>query len=482
MPMYNRIHLGPPIGEFRMPPDYHSSVRRVLIEILLINLLATAMKFVVGAISGSIAVLADAFNSLIDSSSNVIGLLGIRAASSPPDADHPYGRRRYETLATLGIGALLLLAGWEVFQNVVDRILTGSAPDVQPISLALLAATVPINLFIVWYEGRRGRELHSDVLLADTTQTRMGLWATLAAFAGLIGVRMGLPWLDFVAALGITVVIGREALRILRTTSEELTDAAAIDANRVEQVAQQVAGVRDATGVRSRGRDDDIHLDLHIKVDPAMSTVQAHAIASEVERRLTSDLLGVVDAVVHVEPGHKPAPSQWEAIVVEVRAIADGLGLGVHNVHMHPGANGYAVDVDVEVDAALSLETSHRQVTEFERRVREQVPGVIDISTHIEPMRAVDTAVIADDAEARRLKASIAEMGDRIGGRGATHRITLRRLGGRYDVSLHIISAGSTPIVEAHLLAEEVERQLRQMIDGLDHVTVHVEPPDSPDD
>jgi divalent metal cation (Fe/Co/Zn/Cd) transporter len=80
------------------------------------------------------------------------------------------------------------------------------------------------------------------------------------------------------------------------------------------------------------------------------------------------------------------------------------------------------------------------------------------------------------------LKASIAEMGDRIGGQGATHRITLRRLGGRYDVSLHIISAGSTPIVEAHLLAEEVERQLRQMIDGLDHVTVHVEPPDSPDD
>jgi len=91
------------------------------------------------------------------------------------DADHPYGHRRYETLATLGIGALLLLAGWEVIRNVFNRIVEGGAPEVQPLSLALLALTVPVNLFIVWYEGRRGRDLRSDLLLADATQTRVNL-------------------------------------------------------------------------------------------------------------------------------------------------------------------------------------------------------------------------------------------------------------------------------------------------------------------
>ncbi len=461
---------------------YHSAVRRVLIRVLLINALVTAAKFTAGALSGSIAVLADAFNSLIDSAANVIGLIGIRAASDPPDADHPYGHRRYETLAALGIGALLLLAGWEVIRNVFDRIVKGGAPQAQSLSLALLALTLPFNLLIVWYEGRRGRELRSDVLLADAAQTRVNLWTTVLAFAGLIGGSIGLPWLDIVLALGITVVIGREAWRILRATSGVLSDSAAIDPARVEQVAQQVPGVRFATHVRSRGRGDDIHLDLHVKVDAAMSTAQAHAIASEVERRLTSDLPGVVDAVVHIEPGQLPAPTRPEAIAVQVRAIADGLGLGVHNLHLHAGPNGYTLDVDVEVDASLSLDISHRRVTEFEQRVRAALPDVIEIATHIEPAYASAEEGIAQDVDAERVREQIVEVGDRVCGQGTTHHVTVRRLDGRYDVSLHIVASGKSSIVEAHRLAEEVERQLREAIDGLDQVTVHVEPPEGRDD
>src|SRR5512136_3237773 len=94
------------------PQHYQRSVKRVLIGIMVINLIVTAIKFIVGALTGSIAVLADAFNALVDSSSNVIGLFGLRAASEPPDPDHPYGHRKYETIATLGIGGLMLLGGW----------------------------------------------------------------------------------------------------------------------------------------------------------------------------------------------------------------------------------------------------------------------------------------------------------------------------------------------------------------------------------
>lgn len=462
--------------------DYHASVRRVLIQILAINAIVAATKFVVGALSGSIAVLADAFNSLIDAASNVIGLIAIRAASDPPDTDHPYGHRRYETLATLGIGALLLLAGWEVLRGIFDRLMRGGAPALQPISLLLLILTVPVNLFIVRYEGRRGRALRSDVLLADATQTRVNLWTTGLAFGGLLGGSLGLPWLDMVLALGITAVIGREAWRILRATSLELSDSAAIDPARVERVARTVPGVRFATRVRSRGRDDDIHLDLHVKVDAAMSTAQAHAIASEVERRLTTDLPGVVDAVVHIEPGLRPASTRGETITVQVRAIADGLGLGVHNLHMHRFEDDYTLDVDVEVDASLSLEISHRQVSEFERRVRAVLPDVAEIATHIEPVHAAGAEELIDDEEAQRLRAQVVAVGDRLCGAGATHHVTLRRFDGRYDVSLHVVWAGDSPIVEAHLVAEELERRLRQAIADLAQVTVHVEPPEARDD
>jgi cation diffusion facilitator family transporter len=463
-------------------PERHAAIQSVLIRVLAINALVALAKFVVGAMSGSIAVLADAFSSLIDSTSNVIGLAGNRIASHPPDADHPYGHRRYETLATLGIGALLMLAGWEVLQDVFDRIVNGGAPVAQPLSLLLLALTIPVNLFVVRYETRRGRELDSDVLLADAAQTRVGLLTTSVAFGGLLGGAVGLPWLDVVFALGITVIIAREAWRIVRSTSLVLSDRAAIDPGPVERIARSVPGVRTATRVRSRGRADDIHLDLHVKVDAAMSTAHAHAIASEVERRLIRDLPGVVDAVVHIEPGVLPAATRWEAIAVQVRALADGLGLGAHNLHVHPGERGYTLDVDVEVDASLSLEHSHRIVTEFERRVRAALPDVVEIATHIEPMPAVGAEDMPRDTDAERVRTQIIAIGDRICGPGTTHHIALRRLNGLYDVSLHIVAAGQASIVEAHLLAEEVERQLREEIHSLDEVTVHVEPPEGRDD
>src|SRR5512135_3933713 len=120
------------------PQHYQRSVKRVLIGIMVINLIVTGIKFVVGALTGSIAVLADAFNALVDASSNVIGLLGMRAASDPPDPDHPYGHRKYETIATLGIGGLMLLAGWEVLQDIFERLTGGTTPTVTSVALVLI--------------------------------------------------------------------------------------------------------------------------------------------------------------------------------------------------------------------------------------------------------------------------------------------------------------------------------------------------------
>lgn len=459
---------------------YQRSVRRLLIGFLLLNLIVTAVKFVAGALTGSIAVIADAFNALVDSSSNIIGLLGLRAAAEPPDAAHPYGRRKYETIATLGIGGLMLLAGWEVLQDVFDRLSGGQPPEVTPVSLALLLATLPLNIFTVWYEGKRGRQLGSDILIADATSTRVNIFVSLSALIGLLGASIGLPWLDIVVALGIVAYVFRSAYRIIRDTAGVLTDSAAIDPRLVEDIARSVPGVWFATRVRSRGREDDVHLDLHIKVDPAMATEQAHAIASEVERRLRHRLTGVVDAVVHIEPGEAAPLSEWDAIAVRLRALADGLGLGVHNLHIDVLDGRYLVDVDVEVNSTLSLTQSHALVTEFEARARSDLPDLTDIVTHLEPALPGDHSLLMIGPEADHLSDRIVAIADRVAQRPAAHHLILRHSHrpGRLDVSLHCTAPGESPLIEAHLLAEKVERQLRAEIPELDHVTIHVEPPE----
>lgn len=462
---------------------YQRSVSRVLVGIMLLNLIVTAIKFVVSGLTGSIAVLADAFNALVDASSNVIGLLGLRAASEPPDVDHPYGHRKYETIATLAIAGLMLLAGWEVLLSVIRRVGGGRPPTVTPNALILILITLPLNTFIVWYEERRGRALGSDILMADATTTRINTFVSLAALAGLIGSPVGLPWLDIVAALGIVAYVLRSSYRILRATTEVLTDGAVVDPRAVEDIARAVPGVWYATQVRSRGREDDVHLDLRIKVDPAMATEQAHAIATEVERRLRERVQGLVDAVVNVEPGGSGPLSEWDAIAVRLRAMADGLGLGVHNIHIDVVDGRYLVDVDVEVNSALSLADSHALVSELERRARLELSDVSDIVTHIEPSLPGDFPARLIGPEADGLREQIAAIADRVGGAGAGHHVILRRshAPGRIDASLHCHAPGDAPLIEAHLLAEHVERELRAALPQLDHITIHVEPTGSVD-
>lgn len=465
------------------PRYYQRSVKRVLIGIMVINLIVTAIKFIVGALTGSIAVLADAFNALVDASSNVIGLFGIFAASDPPDPDHPYGHRKYETVATLGIAALMLLAGWEILQDVFNRVSGGSHPVVTPESLLLILITLPLNIFVVNYEGRRGRELKSDILLADATGTRINIFVSLSAIIGLLGAAIGLSWLDVVVAIGIVAYVSRAALKIIRETSDVLTDSAVIDPHVVEDIARSVPGVWFASKVRSRGRGDDMHLDLRIKVDPAMATEQAHAISDEVEHRLQEKISGLVDAVVQIEPGEQTPLSEWDAITVRLRAIADGLGLGVHNLHIDVIPAGYLVDVDVEVDSNLSLEKSHALVSQLEARARTELPQVTEIVTHIEPMQPGDVADAITGTEASALRAAILRIGDRVGGVGSCHHVILRHspMPARVDMSLHCVLPGESPVIEAHLVAEQIERALRSELPQLDHITIHVEPPEARD-
>ncbi len=279
-----------------------SPVTRILWLVLGLNLPVTAVKLAIGFSTGALAVVADGFHSLVDSSSNLVGLAGVWAAARPVDANHPYGHRRFETMATLSIGVLLLAAAWEILRAIVERLTGGPPPEITPTTLLVVALTLPVNLAIVAFETRAGRRLNSQILLADATHTRTDVYVTLGVLASLLGALLGLAWLDMVVAAVVVGVIVRAAWHILRAAALVLTDSAAADPEAVARIALDVPGVRYVHRVRSRGATDDVHLDLHVKVNPAITTTQAHSIASEVERRILTELPRLRRVVVHVEP------------------------------------------------------------------------------------------------------------------------------------------------------------------------------------
>lgn len=162
--------------------------------------------------------------------------------------------------------------------------------------------SIAVQLTVAFYEYRAGKRLKSEVLVADAMHTRSDIYISLLVIAGLVTVRLGMPIVDPILALIIAGLIAKIGLDIARPSSRVLLDRAILDINGVERIALEVDGVRSCHRIRSRGQEDDIHLDLHVQVDPWISVEMGHEIAHQVQRRLQEELEGVRDVVVHIEP------------------------------------------------------------------------------------------------------------------------------------------------------------------------------------
>ena len=467
-----------------MTPSHRAgAVRRVLWIVLVCNLAMTAVKLAVGFSSASLAVIADGFDSLVDSSANIVALIGVWVAARPADDNHPYGHQRYESIATLSIGASLLVAAFEIFRSVVQRLQGVSPPpNITPPIIIVAGITWVVRLGVAVYEARGGRRLNSSLLRADALHTRTDLLVTPLVVVSLLADRWGLPWLDSVVAAAVALLLVRAAFKILWTTSRELSDVAVADPAAVQDAALAVPGVAEVSSVRSRGGSEAKYIDLHIKVNPAMDADQAHSVASEVERRIAEALPGVIDTIVHVEPEWAGAPaSVWEELALKLRAVADGLGLGMHDLHAHAERDGsFSVEIHLEMAAGLTLGEAHTVADSFEARARAAVPLLHSLVTHLEPL---PTSLPDEDSRLSpqrlaELKTRLTQLTDDLAGPGACHNVVLHSIGGHLTATLHVTQPASLPLTGAHALAEAIERRLHANESNLDRVVVHVEPPE----
>src|SRR5207249_2528011 len=206
--------------------------------------------------SGAISILSDGFHSLTDAASNVAGLVGVRAARQPPDQDHPYGHRKYETVAAAAVTVFLLLLVIEVIRNAFNTLTGRAEPHViTTASFVVMLVTVAVNLAVVAYESRAAERLRSEVLLADAMQTRGDVWSSLTVIGALVGARLGLPILDPLAALVVAGFIGHAGYQIAKATTNILSDRIVMADADLEHVVMSVPGVLGCHHIRTRGSE-----------------------------------------------------------------------------------------------------------------------------------------------------------------------------------------------------------------------------------
>src|SRR5215211_6287556 len=284
-----------------------TQIRQILSVVAVSLKTIAAAKIGYGFFSGSVAMSADGFNSLLDGFANVVGIIGIVVAARPPDQEHHFGHERYETLASMAIGALMAVGVLEIVQSAIGRWQTGETPQVTALSFGVMLGTMAVNSGVTIWERRAARRLRSDLLEADARHTGSDVLVSAAVILGLIGEQNGLRGADAAVSLVVAAMVGWAAWEILREASLVLTDAATgVEPKALLAAIVMAPGAITAHNLRVRSSGGRNWVDVHVTVDPDLTVKQAHEVATEVESAIRRVVGPETQAIVHVEPAEPP--------------------------------------------------------------------------------------------------------------------------------------------------------------------------------
>ena len=263
------------------------------------NLAVLLAKLWVGITTGSLAILGDAIHSLTDIVNNILAWAVIRLSSLPPDREHPYGHRKFETLAVFFLASLLTVLAFELALHAIQK------EDAKIISssweLFIMLGVLVVNISVAAWQRIWARRLQSDILMADASHTFADVLTTIVVILGWQLSAMGYLWLDRACALAVSALIFYLAYSLFKKAKPILVDEFALDPELLTNTIRNVEGVQQVNRVRSRWIGSDKAIDIVISVDPKLSTDESHKIATEIES-LIENRFGVSDISIHVEP------------------------------------------------------------------------------------------------------------------------------------------------------------------------------------
>lgn len=292
-----------------MGQDNRKTIRRVLWITLLLNLFVMGLKAVVGTVTGSLSLQADALHSVTDSANNVLGLVTTRFSSPIPDREHPYGHQKFEAIGALAIAGFLAIACFEILQGGLNRLFNTAKPvTIGFPELSILLLVLAVNIFVAVYERKVGKRIGSPFLIADAQHTMSDVWVTMTVLGGLMGIWVGnklnipqLQWLDVILSFPVALLVFKSGWEVLKDNLPWLVDEMAIAPEAIHQVVMSVPGVANCHNIASRGLlGRQVFIEMHLTVD-AEDLETAHTISEQVEKALEGRF-APARVLIHVEP------------------------------------------------------------------------------------------------------------------------------------------------------------------------------------
>ena len=460
---------------------------RVTVVSVVASLLLTLAKLVVGLLTGSLAILAEAAHSALDLVASVITLFSVRIAGRPADENHPYGHGRAENLSAIAQGVLLLgTASWIVYESVRRIFFEDVTVEASFWAFGVMGTSIVVDLWRSRVLLRAAEKYRSRALEADALNFRADMLSSavvvvglaLVAFANSLG-RWGiLNKADAVAALLVGGFIVYKSGGVLLRSVDILLDRAPVGlVEKVRRAATTVPGVVDVPSVRLRESGSRTFADVVVFVARTTSAAEAHELTEKVEEAVR----GVderADTLVHVEP----VRSETETAAEAIRATALRVGVHTHHEKVWRSGDNLEASLHLEVDPDLTLEEAHDLARRLGTVIREEYPRILKVNSHIE-------VAVPEPEEKRERTADhpelIAKMEQAVletGVEAKAHEVRLyspRGTGvddGSMDAVVHLDFPPSIDMGEVHRRTERIEQVLRMWVPELENVVIHTEP------
>jgi cation diffusion facilitator family transporter len=436
-----------------------------------------ALKLLVGLLSGSLGLLAEAAHSLLDLISTVITFLVVRIAAVPPDSNHPYGHERAEQLGALAGMALLAGTGALILYHAFDTIFFHpAAPVVSIWAFAVLIISVIVDFLRARTLRKAAAQHASSALASDAVHFANDMLGAISVLLGLAVIALADPlhlpdWLvgraDAFAALLVATValrsvwnLGSQAVRSL------MDDVPAGLTDRLKKRVESVDGVVGGTVViRTRFVGNRPFVEVKLGTARGTSLESAHQLSEVVEKELSAELRNA-EAIVHVEP----AATADEPRAASVRAIADRLGLRVHNLNIYLVARETRIELDLELSDRLTLAEAHRHSETLEAAIVRELPGPVRVTVHLEPRSDEPKPAVRHVPSTRRVEEVLAQLPEAKNVRLQDVVVTDDGL----VVTLEKTFAAVTSLADSHGEMAGLERALHAALPEV--VRIHINP------
>ncbi|MFA6295920.1 MAG: cation-efflux pump [Patescibacteria group bacterium] len=446
----------------------------VALSSVIASFLMTAMKLVVGILTGSMGIISEAAHSALDLVAAVMTYFAVKIGDKPADSDHPYGHGKIESVSALiETGLLFLTSFWIIYEAIKRLIEHDTEVHATWYAFVIIIISIIIDISRSRALYKVAKSTNSQALEADALHFNSDIYSSAVVLLGLVFVAFGIKGADSIAAIGVAVFVLIAGYRLGKRTIDVLVDTAPKGVKEtVDEIILKSNEKIIADYIRVRSLGPNIFIDMGIKISRRLSLEKVDEIVNGLKTEINKKVPGS-EIAIHTSS----IKTEDETIVETIQILSAKNSMFIHDIVVENLDNNKFVSFDLELPNDLTVEEAHEKASLLEKLIQDALDSKIELNIHIDPIvtKELKSEKISD-AELSTINQKVQELAKNFDKLADVHNISARKINGKLYITMHCYADNNLSLEESHAQATKLKNIIRENITNVERVIVHVEP------